>query len=122
VAAKQLARAALSQWCGERLGSEPESILFTAGHLSEVRGLRLADGRQVVVKVRRWEDRLVRAFDAKRRFSVGGSRDRPHDNGGRAAVPPRGAVTTAGHRYGKHVSEMVRWIETRPHVPCGRCR
>ena len=71
MAAKQLARVALSQWCGERLGSEPESILFTAGHLSEVRGLRLADGRQVVVKLRRWEDRLVRAFDAKKAILSG---------------------------------------------------
>lgn len=44
--------AELGDWCGEHLGSTPGEILFTTGHLSYVVGLRLADGRGVVVKVR----------------------------------------------------------------------
>jgi len=33
-------------------GAEPAAVLFRAGYLSEVTGLRLADGRGVVVKAR----------------------------------------------------------------------
>ncbi len=42
----------LAAWCRDRLGAEPEAVLFRAGYLSEVTGLRLADGREVVVKAR----------------------------------------------------------------------
>jgi hypothetical protein len=44
--------AELGAWCSEHLGSAPSETLFTAGHLSFVAGLRLEDGRGVVVKVR----------------------------------------------------------------------
>jgi hypothetical protein len=44
-------------WCRRRLDSEPVQVLFRAGHLSQVTGLRLADGRAVVVKARRPERR-----------------------------------------------------------------
>lgn len=40
------------QWCLAVLGSEPVEILFVVSHLSEVVGVRLADGRAVVVKRR----------------------------------------------------------------------
>jgi hypothetical protein len=33
--------------------------LFQTGHLSQVLGLRLSDGRALVVKVRPWQDRLI---------------------------------------------------------------
>ncbi|MBA2557738.1 MAG: phosphotransferase, partial [Chloroflexi bacterium] len=36
-----------------------QSVVFESGHLSGVYGARLRDGRDVVVKVRRWEPRLV---------------------------------------------------------------
>jgi hypothetical protein len=39
-------------WCRRWLGADPVEVLFRAGHLSEVTGLRLADGRGVVVKAR----------------------------------------------------------------------
>jgi Ser/Thr protein kinase RdoA (MazF antagonist) len=38
--------------CRRWLGAEPEAVLFRAGYLSEVTGLRLADGREVVIKAR----------------------------------------------------------------------
>lgn len=48
----------LDSWCRAWLGSRPAKRLFAAGHLAEVIGLRLDDGRQVVVKVRPAADRL----------------------------------------------------------------
>ena len=43
---------ATAAWCRRYLGAEPAAVLFRAGYLSEVTGLRLADGREVVVKAR----------------------------------------------------------------------
>ena len=43
---------ALAVWCRRWLGAPPVTELFEAGNLSTVKGLRLADGREVVVKVR----------------------------------------------------------------------
>jgi len=39
-------------WCRGFLGATPVAVLFIASHLSEVVGVRLADGRDVVVKRR----------------------------------------------------------------------
>jgi hypothetical protein len=43
---------ALAGWCMRWLGVPPAAELFGAGYLSAVTGLRLTDGREVVVKVR----------------------------------------------------------------------
>jgi hypothetical protein len=51
--------AALADWCTRWLGSPPAAELFVTGHLSAVKGLRLTDGREVVVKVRPRESRLT---------------------------------------------------------------
>src|ERR1700754_430765 len=45
----------LRDWCVNQLGSEPVGVLFELRSISAVSGLRLADGRDVVVKTR--EDR-----------------------------------------------------------------
>jgi Ser/Thr protein kinase RdoA (MazF antagonist) len=45
-------------WCRRWLGADPVEVLFRAGYLSEVTGLRLADGRGVVVKARAPSARL----------------------------------------------------------------
>jgi hypothetical protein len=50
---------ALAVWCERWLGSPPAAELFEAGYLSTVKGLRLADGREVVVKVRPYAVRLA---------------------------------------------------------------
>ena len=42
----------LAGWCRRWLGAAPVAVLFRAGYLSEVTGLRLADGREVVLKAR----------------------------------------------------------------------
>jgi hypothetical protein len=49
----------LAAWCQRYLGSVPEETLFTTGNLAKVFGLRLADGRRVVVKIRPSEARQV---------------------------------------------------------------
>jgi Ser/Thr protein kinase RdoA (MazF antagonist) len=43
---------ALADWCARWLGAAPAAELFATGNLSAVTGLRLTDGREVVVKVR----------------------------------------------------------------------
>jgi Ser/Thr protein kinase RdoA (MazF antagonist) len=40
------------EWCQAFLGARPVAVLFCVTHLSEVVGVRLADGREVVVKRR----------------------------------------------------------------------
>jgi hypothetical protein len=67
----RLARSTLSEWCLRRLGSEPDQVLFEAGHLSQVIGLRLATGREVVVKVRAWQDRLVGCGQVQQSLRLG---------------------------------------------------
>jgi hypothetical protein len=49
----------LAAWCHRWLGAEPGEILFHSGHLSEVVGVRLADGRSVVVKLRPPSERFA---------------------------------------------------------------
>ncbi len=43
--------ALVAAWCGRWLGAEPTDVLFHQGHLSQVIGLRLADGSAVVLKL-----------------------------------------------------------------------
>jgi len=50
---------ALAEWCTRWLGAPPAAELFATGYLSAVNGLRLTDGREVVVKVRPSEPRLA---------------------------------------------------------------
>jgi Ser/Thr protein kinase RdoA (MazF antagonist) len=49
----------VGSWCRTVLGAEPVEVLFRVSQLSEVVGVRLADGREVVVKRR--ADELGRA-------------------------------------------------------------
>jgi Ser/Thr protein kinase RdoA (MazF antagonist) len=50
---------AVDAWCGEQFGTGVDTVVLRAGHLSRVTGVRLTDGREVVVKVRRAEPRLA---------------------------------------------------------------
>jgi Phosphotransferase enzyme family len=49
---EQPSAALIETWCRRWLGAEPTDILFHQGHLSQVTGLRLANGVGVVLKVR----------------------------------------------------------------------
>jgi Ser/Thr protein kinase RdoA (MazF antagonist) len=59
-------------WCEQWLGAGVEAILFTSGHLSHVVGARLVDGREVVVKVREAQPRLVGCTDVQRSLWLAG--------------------------------------------------
>ena len=56
----------LSDWCREHLGAPVAGRVFTTGHLSAVYGLRLADGREVVLKVRDGDARLPACLRVQR--------------------------------------------------------
>ena len=62
----------LTQWCVEHLGSPPEHEIFRSGYLSVVIGLRLADGREVVVKVRPDSPRIAACVEVQRRLFQAG--------------------------------------------------
>jgi len=49
----------LADWCDRYLGARPACVLFRSGHLSEVVAAQLADGRQVVIKARPSDPRIV---------------------------------------------------------------
>jgi hypothetical protein len=72
VVSARLDRLTLSEWCLRHLGSEPDQVLFEAGYLSQVLALRLANGADVVVKVRAWQERLTGCGQVQHSLSVGG--------------------------------------------------
>jgi len=49
----------ISAWCQSALGVAFDRVLFRRQHLSQVVAVELADGRQVAVKVRPFEERLA---------------------------------------------------------------
>jgi Phosphotransferase enzyme family len=63
----------LPAWCLARLGSQPGDVLFQRRSTSAVFGLRLADGRDVVVKARADEGRAVSCVTAQARLVENGS-------------------------------------------------
>lgn len=82
----------LARWCLEHLGSPPAEELFRSGFLSVVIGLRLVDGREVVVKVRPDSPRVAACVDVQRRlFESGYPCPRPLTG----ALPLGGDVATA---------------------------
>jgi hypothetical protein len=62
----------LARWCVEYLGSPPAEELFRSGFLSAVLGLRLADGREVVIKVRPPAPRITACVEVQRRMFEAG--------------------------------------------------
>jgi hypothetical protein len=62
----------LPAWCLDRLGSEPADALFQQRSTSTVFGLRLADGRDVVVKARPDEGRAASCVTAQARLAENG--------------------------------------------------
>src|SRR5215469_11821823 len=84
--------APLAKWCGEYLRSTPVDEIFRSGYLSRVIGLRLADGRAVVVKVRPDSPRIAACVEVQRRlFECGYPCPEPLT----AAVPFEDRVATA---------------------------
>ncbi|WP_086853263.1 phosphotransferase [Amycolatopsis kentuckyensis] len=59
----------LPSWCTGHLGAAPAGVLFERRSLSAVVGLRLADGREVVVKARENEGRAAACVEAQARLA-----------------------------------------------------
>jgi hypothetical protein len=64
--------ASLAVWCELHLGSPVAGELFRGGHLARVVGTRLADGRQVVVRVRPSAPRLAACAEVQHRLFESG--------------------------------------------------
>ena len=64
--------ARMAGWCTEHLGSSPAEEMFRSGYLSVVIGLLLADGREVVVKVRPDSPRVAACVEVQRRMFQAG--------------------------------------------------
>lgn len=62
----------LSGWCTDQLGDEPVSLVFQHRSMSSVFGLRLADGRDVVVKARDDDGRAGSCVAAQARLAERG--------------------------------------------------
>jgi hypothetical protein len=62
----------LPAWCLDQLGSEPAGVLFRVRQVSMVFGLRLADGRDVVVKARADDGRATSCVAAQARLAERG--------------------------------------------------
>jgi len=62
----------LEAWCAQWLGATSTQRLFESAHLSIVVGLRLTDGREVVVKVRPPADRIQGCVSVQRHLWAAG--------------------------------------------------
>lgn len=60
--------ASLAVWCEAHLGSPADRELFRTGHLTRVIGTRLADGREVVVRIRPAASRIAACTEVQRRL------------------------------------------------------
>jgi hypothetical protein len=118
-AAPTLDPACLAQWCTEHLGSPPADEIFRSGFLSAVIGLRLADGREVVVKVRPDSPRIAACVEVQRRmFQAGYPCPRPltgaapfgEDVATAEAYVPGGAVLPGADQAARAFAEAFAWL------------
>jgi hypothetical protein len=63
---------ALMKWCQASLRSGIAETLFERGHLSRVLGVMLEDEREVVIKIRPWQNRLRGCVAVQRHLSLSG--------------------------------------------------
>jgi hypothetical protein len=103
----------------EHLGSPPADEIFRSGHLSAVIGLRLADERQVVVKVRPDSPRVAACVEVQRRmFQAGYPCPRPltsaapfgDDVATAEAYVPDGAVLPSADHAAGAFAEAFAWL------------
>ena len=86
---------AIHAWCTRRLHAAPSSVLFKTGHLSVVIGLRLVDGREVVLKARPPAARIAACVEVQRRaWAAGFPCPQPL-----AGPAPLGALTATVEAY-----------------------
>jgi len=113
----------LARWCTDHLGSPPVDEIFRSGFLSAVIGLRLADGRTVVVKVRPDSPRIAGCVEVHRRlFQAGYPCPEPLTGAipfgpdvatAEAYVPGGAALPSTGHA-GAFAEAFARLIRLAP--------
>lgn len=92
----EVGAASLAAWCEAQLGSPPTGELFRQGHLACVIGTRLADGREVVVRVRPAAPRIDACTQVQRRlFKAGYPCPRPLADPAPFPAPSGAYVATA---------------------------
>jgi hypothetical protein len=111
--------ASLAAWCTDHRGSAPAAELFRSGHLSAVIGLRLADKREVVVKVRPASPRIAACAEVQRRM-FGSGYPCPEPLGGPAllgdgvataeAYVPGGDVLPGAEHAAQLSAEAFAWL------------
>jgi hypothetical protein len=114
----------LARWCMEHLGSPPADEIFTSGYLSAVIGLRLADGREVVVKVRPDSPRIAACVEVQQRmFEAGYPCPRPLTGAAsfgsdvataEAYVPGGAMLPSADHAAPAFAAAFARLIRLAP--------
>ncbi|GAA1310203.1 hypothetical protein GCM10009634_75930 [Saccharothrix xinjiangensis] len=101
------------------MGSPPADELFRSGFLSAVIGLRLTDGREVVVKVRPDSPRMAACVEVQRRmFQAGYPCPRPLTGAAPLGVDvataevyvPGGAVLPSAERAAVAFAEAFAWL------------
>ncbi len=109
----------LARWCGQHLGSPPAEELFRSGYLSAVLGLRLADDREVVVKVRPASPRTAACVEVQRQlFQAGYPCPRPLtgavpfgvDVATAEAYVPGGALLPSADHAAEAFAEAFAWL------------
>lgn len=111
----------LRAWCATVIGSGVNGVLFRAGNLSQVIGVRLADGRSVVLKARPPARRHAGCVQVQRRLWAAGypcprplaGPDRVADWDVTAETYVPGGVqlaldTAAPHRFATALAHLVR--------------
>jgi len=108
----------------EHLGSPPADEMFRSGYLSEVIGLRLADDREVVVKIRPDSPRIAACVEVQRRmFQAGYPCPRPFTGAVRfgrdvataeAYVPGGAMLPSADHAALAFAEAFARLIQLAP--------
>lgn len=114
----------LAEWCVRHLGSPPTAELFRSGYLSTVIGLRLADDREVVVKVRPDSPRIAACVEVQRRlFQAGYPCPRPLTGAAQfgreiataeAYVPGGATLPSADHAAVAFAQAFARLISLAP--------
>ena len=109
----------LDSWCAEHLGSPAQAELFRSGYLSAVIGLRLADEREVVIKVRPASPRIAACVEVQRRMFESGypcpeplTGPAPFGDGLATAevYVPGGAELPSGDRASSASAEAFAWL------------
>lgn len=116
--------ARLARWCTEHLGSRPADEIFRSGYLSAVIGLRLADDREVVVKVRPDSPRIAACVEVQRRvFQAGYPCSEPLTGAARfgddvatadSYVPGGAMLPSSGHAARAFAEAFARLIRLAP--------